>query len=150
MPSLYSESTIAELKSRIDQIDPSASPLWGKMTAYQMVRHCILAEQLYLGQLKEKRTFIGRLFGKIALRQMLKPDSQAPKNSPTHPKLVIKDSVEIGPQIQEWKTLLDQYPGMAGKKDAKVLHPFFGTLDHSQIDTMAYKHIDHHLRQFGV
>ncbi len=33
---------------------------------------------------------------------------------------------------------------------SKDPHPFFGNLNSEEWDTLNWKHLDHHLRQFGV
>ncbi len=44
----------------------------GKMNIYQMLKHCTLCEEMYLGKTKHKRTLLGRLFGKMALNSLSK------------------------------------------------------------------------------
>jgi len=48
-------------------LNENSRALWGKMTVYQMVKHCALWEEMLSGEKKVKRMFLGRLFGKAAI-----------------------------------------------------------------------------------
>ena len=90
---------------------------------------------------------IGRLFGKMALKSNLKAD-HLKKNLPTLPWVKIKDT-ENGdvPSIRsKWIALIAEYAHFS-KEEA--VHPFFGKMTKEQIGQFAYKHTDHHLRQFN-
>jgi hypothetical protein len=70
------------LINRINSLDENATPLWGKMTACQMLKHLILWEEMAMGKTLYKQSFIGRLFGKMALKDMMKDEPVKP-NLPT-------------------------------------------------------------------
>ena len=76
MKTISDKATRDELIQRIQRLNAQATAQWGKMNVYQMVRHCSLWEDLMLGKRTYKRSFIGFLFGKIALkvlRRMINP-----------------------------------------------------------------------------
>lgn len=64
MRTIFDNATSEELIDRINKVDAGTSPEWGKMNAYQMIKHCRLWEDMILGTLPTKRVFIGRIFGK--------------------------------------------------------------------------------------
>ncbi len=150
MQDIFSTQTIANLEARINQIDNDSTAAWGKMTPYQMVKHCLLNEELMLRKTLYKRRFLGRLFGKIALKANIKDDGPMGKNSPTHPDLVITEQGDVNSIKQRWIELLREYPKMKEGAYAGFVHPFFGKMSREQIARFAYKHVDHHLTQFGV
>ncbi len=118
------------------------------MNAYQMVKHCTLCEDMLHGKMNIKRVFIGRLIGPMALKKVLKDDSPFRKNSPTSRLLTtVSDRGDFETQKKEWISRLDQY---AAYTSPGFVHPFFGPMTKEQIGLFAYKHADHHLRQFGV
>lgn len=151
MNTIFNQNTVDELIGRIHQLQDKHTASWGKMTAYQMVKHCILSEEMYLGKKQYNRLFIGRLFGKMALRSIVKNESPMAKNAPTHPEF--KNLVEQG-NIEEikpsWIALLQEYREAKPQIFQDFIHPFFGKMNREQIGVYVFKHTDHHLRQFGV
>ena len=148
MKSVFDITTRNELVERIKSLNPENSAQWGRMNVYQMVKHCTLHEDMVLGKLKIKRVFIGRLMGGMLLKKVLKDDKPFGKNSPTSSLLkTLRESGDIEQQKKEWIDRLDQY---ATYTDPDFIHPFFGPMTKDQIGFFAYKHVDHHLRQFGA
>jgi len=150
MKDIFNPQTIQEFQARIEKLTPNSQGQWGKMNVYQMLKHCVGNEQLLLGQRHFKRIFLGRLFGKMALKSNIKDDSPMSKNSMTHPDLVIKGNGDMEQEKQAWINLLHEYPARKTSDYNNFIHPFFGKMSSEQVSRFAYKHIDHHLRQFGV
>lgn len=147
MKSTLDALTSEELINRINSLNNQANAQWGRMDIFQMLRHCTLCEDMMLGRIKIKRVLAGRLFGKMILKKVLKDDSPFRKNSPTSPLLkTIGESGDIEGQKQEWINRIEQY---AHYDNPDFIHPFFGSMTLEQIGFFAYKHADHHLRQFG-
>lgn len=150
MKTIFDQTELDHLLTRIDELSPTENALWGKMNVYQMLRHCILSERMFLGDNQYERLFIGKIFGKMALKGILKNDQPLKKNQPTHPEFKITENGDSIPLINEWKTLLGRYSEMNTSGIHNFVHPFFGKMSHEQIGHYVYKHTDHHLRQFGV
>jgi hypothetical protein len=148
MKSIFESATTKELENRINSLSPQHSAQWGKMNVFQMVKHCTLCDDMMQGKIKVKRVFLGRLIGPMLLKKALKDTSAFTKNSPTSPLLKTdNESGDIEQQKKEWLGRIAQY---AHFPDAKFVHPFFGPMTKAQVGMFVYKHIDHHLRQFGV
>lgn len=139
--------TVNELIVRIGRLTSSNTALWGTMTPYRMVRHCILSEEMFLGARTYERLFAGRLFGRMLLRGILKNDEPLKRNQPTHPLLKITGSGDVEVGKASWIALLNRYPHLSNER---FVHPFFGYMTTEQIGRYVYKHTDHHLRQFGL
>lgn len=150
MKNIYNPQTIIEFKNRIEKIEESSVALWGKMNAYQMLKHCTENDKMLLREKGYKRLFIGRLFGKMALNSNIKNEEPLARNSPTHPDLKFDGSGDLEAQKREWINVLDRYPRSKPKFETTFIHPFFGKMTEVQISKFAFKHIDHHLSQFGV
>ncbi len=150
MKSIFDKTTQDELVSRINALQTSTPAQWGKMNATQMLKHCTIFEEMVLGKnaKKHKQIWLGRLFGKIALRKLLKPDAIIGKNSPTLPEFIIKKTDGDLDELKKlWLTLIEEYSRFS---NTGFVHPFFGEMTAEQIGYFVYKHSDHHLRQFGV
>ena len=150
MKDIFNATTVQEFEARINQLSQNSTGQWGKMNVYQMLKHCTENEKMMLRQKQYKRRFIGRLFGKMALNASIKNEKPLDKNSPTHPDLKFTGTGDVEPLKQLWVSLLKQYPTQQSIDYEGFIHPFFGKMDSTQISRFAYKHVDHHLRQFGV
>ena len=146
MKTVFDESTVNELTGRISALSPASGAIWGKMNVYQMLKHCTMNEEMFLGKKEYKRLFIGRLFGKMTLNGMLKDSSPIKQNQPTHPALKITGTGDVEQEKNKWIALLQDYKSY---RTPQLMHPFFGLMTRAQVGECAYKHIDHHLRQFG-
>ncbi|MFL5789356.1 MAG: DUF1569 domain-containing protein [Flavisolibacter sp.] len=145
MKSVFDKTTRDELINRINLLNENSTAKWGKMNVYQMLKHCILWEEMLLGKKQYRQSLLGRLFGKIALKSMLKDEPMKP-NLPTVPSFKIRSNGNVAVAKAEWIKLLNEH---AQRKNSGIIHPFFGKLTDDQAGQMAYKHIDHHLRQFN-
>lgn len=145
MKTVLDKATREELIRRIEMLNTDSVPRWGKMSVYQMVKHCSQWEEMALGRKKYKRMFMGYLFGKIALKDMLK-DEPIKHNLPTVPAFKITDSGDMIAEKANWISLLREYDNSSVEM---ILHPFFGKMTPLQIGLLDYKHADHHLKQFG-
>ncbi len=147
MKTLFDKSTRDEIIARINSLNENSIAQWGKMSVYQMLKHCAMWEEMILGKATYKQMFLGRLFGRMALKSVLKDETPLGKNSPTVPAFKITGEGDVESQKQQWIMLLEEE---ANFSNLNFVHPFFGKMTTGQIGQMAYKHADHHLRQFNV
>jgi hypothetical protein len=146
MKTIFDKPTRDELIHRINKLNENSKAQWGKMNVYQMVKHCTLWEELIAGKTKYKQVFIGRLFGKIALKGLIKDEKPMRRNSPTTPGFKVKGNGNVLSEKTKWITLIEQH---AHFSNPDLVHPFFGKMTAEQIGFLVYKHTDHHLRQFN-
>src|SRR5665811_1582683 len=107
MKSIFDKTTRDELINRINLLNENSTAQWGKMNIYQMLKHCTLCEEMYLGKKKYKRAFIGRVFGKIGLKNLLKNENPLQRNSPTSSEFKIKEiSGDVIAEKFKWIALI--------------------------------------------
>ncbi|HET7115316.1 MAG TPA: DinB family protein [Hanamia sp.] len=148
MKSVFEKETRDEVIYRINSLNEKSLALWGKMNIYQMLAHNAMWQQLMLGKVKSKRVFMGRIFGKAALKNALKDESPLRKNTPTTPEVMAREkSGDLEMQRKKWIKELEEY---ANYSSTEFVHPFFGKMTRQEVGYFVYKHSDHHLRQFGV
>jgi len=150
MKTIFDEATRAELIGRIRTLDATRTARWGRMTVYQMVRHCTQWEAWIQGKPRRtyKQTFIGRVFGRMALKNTIGDDKPLKRNIPTTKEFKVRDaSGDVAAESTRWVALVEDY---AHYSNPDFIHDFFGKMTREQIGQLAYKHTDHHLRQFGV
>lgn len=146
MKTIFDKTIIEELVQRVNMVKANSQSEWGKMNAYQMLKHCTMSEEMFQGKKTYKRLFIGRLFGKMALNGILKDEKPMKQNSPTHPEMKITGTGNFENEKTKWIELLQTYSSFS---NPDFVHPFFGRMTKDQIGKYVYKHTDHHLRQFG-
>jgi hypothetical protein len=147
MKSILEKATRDELISRINRLDENSTAQWGQMNIYQMLKHCVLCEELYFGKTKHKRSLMGRLFGKRGLKNILKEENPFPKNAPTSGAFKVKEKIgDVTAEKNKWITLIEEYQDYSNS----FVHWFFGKMTKEEVGYFAYKHDDHHLRQFNV
>jgi len=147
MKSILDKPTREELVSRINQLNANSKAQWGQMNVFQMLRHCVLCEELYLGKTHHNRSFMGRVFGKVGLKNLLNENKPFPRNAPTSNVFKVKeDSGDVESEKRKWIQLIEEY----GNYPDSFVHWFFGKMNREQVGWFVYKHNDHHLQQFGV
>jgi Protein of unknown function (DUF1569) len=147
MKTIFDIATKEELIARINSINENSKAQWGKMNAYQMVRHCRLWEEMMQSKQNLKRVFIGRIFGRMSLKTVLGDEKPLKHSTPTIPSLIIKETTgDIELEKTKWLAKIEQYSNFSNKTFS---HIFFGKMTDEQIGQLAYKHTDHHLRQFN-
>ncbi|MEM6806195.1 MAG: biotin carboxylase N-terminal domain-containing protein, partial [Bacteroidota bacterium] len=98
MENIFDKQTIDRFAARIERIHQDTEAQWGKMNAFQMLKHCTENDRILQRKKSYKRLFIGRLFGKIALKANIKDDEPLKKNGATHPALVITENGNVEKQ----------------------------------------------------
>jgi len=146
MKTVFDKSTRDELINRIHSLNENSIAQWGKMNVSQMLKHCTQWDEMALGKVKYKQSLLGKLFGKMALRNMLK-NEPIKKNLPTVPSFRIKGNTDIATEKSKWIQLLREYEQFSNDG---FIHPFFGAMTKENTGYIVYKHSDHHLRQFGA
>lgn len=147
MKTIFDQDTVQQLVTRVEALSADDIAQWGKMNSFQMLKHCILSEEMFQGKKTYKRLFIGKLFGKMALKGILKNEDFMKKNQPTHSDFKIKESSgDFEKEKQKWMELLQDYSDYSL---SAFIHPFFGKMTKDEIGFYVYKHTDHHLRQFN-
>jgi hypothetical protein len=148
MNNLFEPTTAVDIISRLGQLHSKSQPVWGKMSVSQMLAHCQATFDVYFGDKKLKRGLAGLLFGRIAKKQLFssKPWRQ---NLPTAPEFIIKDDRNFEGERTRLVDLINRF-STEGPSIAPNIHPFFGKMSKDEWAMLQYRHLDHHLRQFGA
>ena len=150
MKTIFDGRNREELIERIDKINKGHSAEWGKMSLFQMLRHNTYWNRWILGKGSHtyKQSFWGKIFGKLALRKMIKDEKPFDKNIPTSDQFKVQQSNgNIESEKSEWISLIREYEKFS---NPNFIHDFFGQMTKDEIGVLVYKHTDHHLRQFGI
>jgi hypothetical protein len=150
MKNLFEAARAGEVKQRIAQLRPDSERLWGKMNPAQALEHCSRGMEMALGDKNPPRVMVGRILGWIVKPLALGNDEPMRRNSPTAKELVVQDERDLATERARLCGLIDRFAAAGPKGCTKHPHAFFGRLTPDQWAILMYKHLDHHLRQFGV
>lgn len=146
MKTLDDKVTRDEIINRVNTLSEHSTAQWGQMNVNQMLKHCRLWEEWVLGRRHYKRQFIGRIFGRMALRGILKDDQPMMRSAPSYAAFIIKEPCDFASERGKWIGLIEEHAHIS---NSGFVHTFFGKMSEEQIGYLAYKHFDHHLRQFN-
>ena len=149
MKSLFDSETHAEILNRIDKLSESSQGEWGKMEVGQMLRHCQYPLKVATGKhtIKKPNPIMGLLYK--AFKKSMYDDKLWKHNLPTAPGFKVQDKRDFKEEKGKLVTLINDFYAERTQKERDP-HPAFGHLSYDQWGQLEYKHLDHHLRQFGV
>jgi hypothetical protein len=149
MQSLFSPSERQEILERLAKLRADATREWGKMDPAQMLAHCALALEVGTGDRVLPHRLIGKIFGPFAKGSLLgkKPFS---RNSPTDPAFLVSGPRDFAREKARLVELVKRFGGAGPTAADGRMHSFFGRLTGEEWGVIMYKHIDHHLQQFGI
>lgn len=145
--SLWNPQLQNEVADRVGRLTPDMRPRWGRMTCPQMVVHITDAFGMYCGDIKVgfKSTPAQYFPIKHAFLYLL----PMPKNVPTARELKSRVPGDWDAEIERLRAAIARFSDRRTCTDWPE-HPLFGRMSARAYGVLAYKHIDHHLRQFGV
>ena len=150
MKNLWQPDRVQELKDRMARLQPDARPIWGRMTPAQAMAHCTIGMELSLGDRKPPRMLIGRLIGRAIKSRAFQESEPMRRNSPTIPGFQVSDYRNLAVECEKLGRILDRFAAAGPAGCTSHPHSFFGPLTPDEWSMWMYKHIDHHLQQFGV
>jgi hypothetical protein len=148
MPTLFDDAARAGLMQRFDRLTANARPAWGRMSVGEMVCHLGESMKMATGELVCAPK--GGPLSFPPLRWLIIHALPFPKGAPTAPELL---SGTPSPSFEEDRARFRDLVGQVVAKGANATyprHPAFGHFSGRDWGVLMHKHIDHHLRQFGV
>ena len=145
-PSLYTPEVYGTCLRRIGAVTEETRPQWGSMSSAQMLSHCAEIQEVTNGKDLVGTPLIVRLFAKM-IRSMVVGDKPYPRNTRTHPQYLQRDERNLELEKLRLMAALDSFVD-AGPREGR--HSLFGHMSAEERSWTCYKHLDHHLTQFGV
>lgn len=146
---LFDKEAYETVLARINSLTPETSRQWGKMSVNQMLAHLKVAFRVPLSETPLPRIFLGRLIGGF-IKSQLYNEKPYGKGLPTAPEFIIKNEPEFEKEKKELIELITTFYTKGPTKVGQHPHPFFGSFTPQQWGLSMWKHLDHHLRQFGA
>jgi hypothetical protein len=146
---LFEPSSATEIKQRIEFLRLDSERQWGAMDAAQMLAHCSAWMETAAGLKSPPRSFVGRIFGKIAKKSVL-GEGPIRRNMPTEKSLMVQGDRDFAEEQRRSLNWVDRFSSAGPEQCTTHPHCFFGLMTPIEWAVMGYKHLDHHLKQFGV
>ncbi len=151
MKNLFDATVANQVKGRLGQLGPQSERLWGRMNAAQMLAHCSASLQWAVGDVvPEKPALPVRVIGRLVKPLVFRNDDPIRRNSPTAKSLIVTDERDLTKERTALLSLIDRFAAGGPAGCTKSPHSFFGKMTPEEWAILMYKHLDHHLRQFGV
>ena len=149
-PNIFTQAVAEKVIQRINSLHSTSKPLWGKMNVAQMLAHCSVSYEYLFENKHQKPNPFMKLVIKLLVKKTVVSTIPYKHNSPTGPDFKMTTEKEF--EVE--KTRLIDYikrTQVLGENhfDNKESHSF-GKLTINEWNNMFYKHLDHHLSQFGV
>lgn len=150
MPYL-TQHTTKDLIARVNRLTAGSQRKWGKMNVMQMLAHCTAAVKIAFAEEAPVKTmsepiaaFARWMF--IDLLPFPKGGVPTAEELDATKKLVVTDDFKY-----EKQSLIEQIERLTNTADDYYFkpHPVFGRMNRKKWGKLIYKHVDHHLRQFG-
>tara|TARA_Y100000034_G_scaffold84474_1_gene101173 strand:- start:56622 stop:57077 length:456 start_codon:yes stop_codon:yes gene_type:complete len=150
MKNIFSKEVTEEVIQRIESLTSETQPQWGKMSVSQMLAHCNVTYKMAYSKSKKRPKFLTKLVMKFVVKPMVVSEKPFKKNGKTAPQFLVSDDKDF----EEEKMRLIDYirktqelgaTHFEGKESISL-----GKLKSQEWNNMFYKHLDHHLTQFGV
>lgn len=151
LPNIFDAQVCNEMIARIQKLTPASTPQWGKMNVAQMLAHCNVAYEMAYEPTKHAQP---GAFKKWILKMLVKPtvvgEKMYKKNSHTAPQFIMTEEKNFETEKNRLIQYIEKTQAIGAKGfEQKEAHSF-GKLSATEWNNMLYKHLEHHLTQFGV
>lgn len=143
---LFEPSVKQGIIARINQLTPASRRKWGKMDVGQMLAHCQMPLGVAVGRHKLKANFFFKIIGRL-IKKKLYNDEPFKQNLPTDKSFKMTTPKDFE---KEKQALIEMINDFSENTMSDEPHPFFGKLTKDEWSRGTWKHLDHHLQQFGV
>ena len=150
MKNIFLKEVTDEVIGRIEKLTNTSQPNWGKMSVGQMLAHCCVTYEMVYTDKHSKPNAFAKLMLKLFVKKIVVSDKPYAKNGRTASQFIISDEREFESEKTRLINFINKTQELGESAfDGKESHSF-GALNSEEWNNMFYKHLDHHLTQFGV
>tara|TARA_R110002049_G_scaffold186578_1_gene354831 strand:+ start:835 stop:1287 length:453 start_codon:yes stop_codon:yes gene_type:complete len=150
MKNIFDKNVSEEIINRINSLNSNSERKWGKMTVDQMLAHCNVTYELVYDNKHPKPKGFKKWMLKTFVKNIVVNEKPYKKNSRTAPEFLIASEKDFKIEKDRLNAYITKTQELGSDNfDNKESHSF-GNLTKTEWNNMFYKHLDHHLNQFGV
>lgn len=146
---LWNQADSVNLRARLSKLSADAPRQWGTMNVGQMLRHMDIAYKNAIGEIQVGRHPMSSMVSLKPIKWLVLQVLPFQKNLPTAKEYKATPNIDFGAAYETFLNTFDRIT-----QEAKTLkfveHPIFGQMTFDEWGILLYKHLDHHLKQFGV
>ena len=151
LPNIFTQEVAEGVIARINKLTPQSQPQWGKMSVDKMLAHCCVAyETIYEPGKHPKANPVMRFFLRLFVKPVVAGEKPLRKNSPTAPYFIIADDKDFEAEKTRLIAFIRKTQQLGEQEFEGKESLGFGALTKTEWNNMLYKHLDHHLTQFGA
>lgn len=150
MKNIFDAQVTQEIIDRINQLTPETQAKWGKMSVAQMLAHCNVTYEMVYTDKHPKATGLKKFVLKLLVKSAVVNEKPYPKNSRTAPQFLISDERVFATEKQRLIDYINKTQQLGGAHFEGKESNSFGALTQTEWNNSFYKHLEHHLTQFGV
>lgn len=150
LPNIFTEQVSNQVIERINNLNENSQPKWGKMNVSQMLAHCCVTYEMVYEDKHPKPNFLMKFILKAFIKDVVVNEKPFKQNSQTAPAFLIKTDKNFQEEKERLINFIKKTQQLGENYfDGKESHSF-GKLNKNEWNNMFYKHLDHHLNQFGA
>ncbi|UOE50024.1 DUF1569 domain-containing protein [Mucilaginibacter sp. SMC90] len=149
LPNIFTVQVADDVISRINKLTPQTSPQWGKMSVAQMLAHCCVTYEMVYEDKHPKPGAFMKIILKMLVKNKVVSETPYKRNSPTAPAFLIAGERDFNIEKARLISYIQKTQQLGEAAFAGRQSHSFGPLTLTEWNNMFYKHLDHHLTQFG-
>lgn len=150
MKNIFDPKDVASIIERINQLTPDTERQWGTMTPAQMLAHVSVAYEMVYTDKHPKANFLVRFMLKLFVKNTVVGEKPYKRNNPTASAFVIKDDRDFEVEKKRLIGFIRQTQELGASHFDGKENLNFGKLSVKEWNILFFKHLDHHLQQFGI
>ncbi len=150
MKNIFTKEVTNEVISRIDNLEATTQPNWGKMSVAKMLTHCAVTYEMIFTDKHPKPNAIVKFILKTFIKKAVVSEKPFSKNGKTAPQFIIKEEKNFEAEKKRLINYIVKTQELGADYFDGKESDSFGELTKQEWNNLFYKHLDHHLTQFGV
>lgn len=147
---IFDPGVSQQIINRINGLTAQSKPKWGNMSVDQMLAHANVTYELVYDNKHPKPGSFKKLILKLLVKNLVVNEKPYKKSSQTAPEFLIATRKDFELEKKRLIAYIQKTQQLGEEHfDNKESHSF-GPLTKTEWNNMFYKHLDHHLHQFGV
>jgi len=150
LPNIFSVEVSEQVIQRIHLLEANSAAKWGTMNAAQMLAHCNVTYEMVYENTHKKPNFLLGLIFKLLVKRIVVNEVPFKKSAQTAPAFLVKEQKDFEKEKNRLINYIEKTQAL-GISHFEGKHSLsFGALTATEWNNMFYKHLNHHLKQFGV
>ena len=150
MKNIFTKEVTQELIDRINKLSPDSKALWGKMNVGQMLAHCCVTYEMVYTDKHPKPNWLMKFILKSFVKNTVVSEKPFPKNGRTAPQFIMTAEKDFDAEKKRLIDFIKKTQELGADHFHNKASHSFGSLTKQEWNNMFYKHLNHHLTQFGV